>query len=150
MDNESELFDKAFYQALEKGIGNLPQPLRSELYRPCAESCVKRYVLAEQRRQFDECGGDLDLQYQKYGRGEYFFADIIEKGHVYEIGYPTARCICPMVMSGMAASSAHCECSRQSMLYVLKTLLPEKDIKVQLLHSVLTGDTECRFRVIVE
>lgn len=150
MDYENEMFNKSFYQCMEKGIEKLPQQLREELYRPCAESCVKRYVLAEQQRQFDECGRDLDAQYQRYGRSPYFFADIIEKGHVYEIGYPTAACLCPMVSSGMAAGKVHCECSRQSMLTVLKTLLPDKDIKVELMHSVLTGEKECRFRVVVE
>ena len=150
MDNENELFNKEFYQALEKSIAMLPQPVREELYRPCAEGCVKRYVLSEQQRQFDECGKDLDAQYEKYGRSPYFFADIIEKGHVYEIGYPTEQCVCPMVASGMAASAVHCECSRQSMLCVLKTLLPDKKITVEMLHSVLTGGKECRFRAIVE
>lgn len=150
MDQQNEQFDKEFYQALENGIGQLPQALREELYRPCAENCVKRYVLAEQKRQFEECGKNLDLQYEKYGRSEYFFADIIEKGHIYEIGYPTQQCVCPMVASGMAASPVHCECSRQSMLCVLKTLLPEKTIRAELLHSVLTGAKECRFRVTVE
>ncbi|MDO5564424.1 MAG: hypothetical protein Q4F88_04265 [Eubacteriales bacterium] len=150
MDNECEIFDKVFYQTLEKGIGSLPENLRSDLYRSCAENCVKKYVLPEQKRQFDECNGDLDLQYQKYGKSEYFFADIIEKGHIYEIGYPTSKCLCPMVRSGMASSSIHCECSRQSMLYVLKTLMPEKEIDVQLMHSVLTGSNECRFHVVVK
>lgn len=150
MDNQTEQFNKEFYRALEKGIEKLPQALRSEMYRPCAESCVKHYVLAEQQRQFEECGRSLDAQYEKYGRSQYFFADIIEKGHVYEIGYPTEECVCPMVSSGMAASPAHCECSRQSMLCVLKTLLPQKDISAELMHSVLTGAKECRFRVVVK
>lgn len=150
MDNESEIFIKEFYQSLEESIGNLSQSAREELYRPCAESCVKKYVLSEQQRQFDECGKSLDAQYEKYGRSPYFFADVIEKGHIYEIGYPTEQCVCPMVMSGIASSSVHCECSRQSMLCVLKTLLPDKKITVELLHSVLTGGKECRFRVVVE
>ena len=150
MDNESEFFNKAFYRALEGSISSLPQSVREELYRPCAEGCVKRYVLAEQQRQFDECGSNLDAQYERYGRSPYFFADIIERGHIYEIGYPTEQCVCPMVSSGMASSSVHCECSRQSMLYVLNTLLPDKKIKVELVHSVLTGAGECRFRVVTE
>ena len=150
MNNENETFVKSFYQTLEQSIGSLPQSAREELYRPCAEGCVKRYVLAEQQRQFEECGRDLDAQYGKYGRSPYFFADIIEKGRVYEIGYPTEKCLCPMVMSGIAATSVHCECSRQSMLYVLRTLLPERKITVELLHSVLNGGKECRFRVVVE
>lgn len=150
MDNENEIFDKAFYQTLEQSIGKLPQAMRAELYRPCAEGCVKRYVLEEQQRQFEECGGSLDSQYEKYGRTPYFFADIIQKGRLYEIGYPTAECLCPMVKSGMAATPVHCECSRQSMLCVLKTLLPEKDIEVNIIRTVLEGANECRFKVVVK
>jgi len=149
MEYDSMDFVKAFYKALESGIEKLPQDARERLYRPCAVSCVENYVMKEQQRQFDEFGGDLDAQYEKYGRSEYFFADIIERGRVYEIGYPVSRCVCPMVAAGMAASPAHCECSRQSMLHVLQTLLPNRKINVELLHSVLTGAAECRFRATV-
>ncbi|MCK9159024.1 MAG: hypothetical protein M0P00_00825 [Bacteroidaceae bacterium] len=138
---------KEFYQLLEKGIANLSMEERGKLYRPCAISCVRKYVLKEMQRQFDECGGNLDQQYTKYGRSEYFFADIIESGHVYEIGYP--RCFCPMVEQGLVKSAVHCECSRQSILFVLQTLMPEKDILVTKRHTVLENAKECRFRVVI-
>ena len=150
MNNDDLSFVKEFYKALECGIAGFPEDVREKLYRPCAKGCVKRYVLKEQQRQFDECGGSLDAQYERYGRSPYFFADIIERGRVYEIGYPTSSCLCPMVAAQIASSPVHCECSRQSMLCVLNTLLPERSIKVELMHSVLTGGGECRFRVTVE
>ena len=78
---------------------------------------------------------------------EYFFADIIEPGRVYEVGYP--RCLCPQVDAGFVDSPAHCECSRQSILYVMEELLPGKDIRVEELETVLSGGRECRFRIIV-
>lgn len=104
--------------------------------------------MKEQQRQFDECHGDLDLQYEKYGKSEYFFAEIMERGHVYEIGYP--RCVCPVVEAGHHCPAGHCECSRQSVIYVLQTLMPEKEIHVEMIHTVLTGADECRFRVTVQ
>ncbi len=145
---DTEKFNQEFYKTLEQGIAALPQEMRQELYRPCAEMCAGGFVLGEQQRQFEECGGDLDAQYTKYGRSEYFFADIIESGHVYEIGYP--RCLCPMAAAGFASSAAHCECSRQSIIYVLKTLLPYRSIRVETIHTVLSGADECRFRVTVD
>jgi len=148
MANEWERFNQTFFNTLESGIEKLPQSEREELYRPCAVGCVQNYVLKEQQRQFAECGGDLDLQYEKYGRSEFFFADIIERGRVYEIGYP--RCLCPAVDAGLASAPVHCECSRQSILYVLNTLLPEKKIQVEQIRTVLSGAQECRFRVTVE
>ena len=98
MENDNQQRVKSFYRILEEGVAKLPADVRGALYRPCAVDCVKDDVLRELRRQFEECGRDLDRQYTKYGRSEYFFADIIEPGRVYEVGYP--RCLCPQVDSG--------------------------------------------------
>lgn len=148
MSKETDAFNQTFFQNIEICIEKLPQSTRETLYRPCGINCAQNFVLKEQQRQFAECNGDLDLQYEKYGKSEYFFADIIERGHVYEIGYP--KCFCPMVESGFAVLPVHCECSRQSILYVLQTLMPDKRIHVERMHTVLTGSDECRFRVIIE
>lgn len=134
-----------FYQTIENGINDLPQKEQSNLYKPCAIGCASAFVLKEQQRQFHECNDDLDLQYTKYGRSDFFFADIIEKGHIYEIGYP--KCVCPMVLSGFSKNAVHCECSRQSILFILHELLPDKQFEVETIHTVLCGGKECRFRV---
>ena len=147
MENDNQQQVKFFCRILEEGIAKLPADVRGALYRPCAVDCVKDVVLTELRRQFEECGCDLDRQYTKYGRSEYFFADVIEPGRVYEVGYP--RCLCPQVDAGFVDSAAHCECSRQSILYVLEELLPGRDIRVEELETVLSGGEKCRFRVIV-
>lgn len=149
MDENGEMSRNAmFYRTLEETIGRLPAEVRARLYRPCAEACVRNGVLVELRRQFEECGCDLDRQYAKYGRTPFFFADVIEPGRVYEMGYP--RCLCPQVEAGFVAAPTHCECSRQSILYVLETLLPGRIIEVEPLETVLAGGSECRFRVIVK
>ena len=44
-------------------------------YKNKAINCVKDTVLLEQKRQFEECGCNLDEQYKKYGNTEAFFAD---------------------------------------------------------------------------
>ena len=106
MENDNQQRVKSFYRILEEGVAKLPADVRGALYRPCAVDCVKDDVLRELRRQFEECGRDLDRQYTKYGRSEYFFADIIEPGRVYEVGYP--RCLCPQVDAGFVDSPAHC------------------------------------------
>ena len=144
---ENEAFDRAFLETLERSVEALPRQERARLYRHCAEQCAQGYVMGELRRQFVECGSDLDRQYEKYGSSDYFFADIVERGRVYELGSP--RCLCPRVADSFACPPGHCECSRQSIVYVLETLLPEKTIQVELMHTVLTGAKECRFRVTV-
>lgn len=146
--NEYQLeHTQAFCRAMEEALGNLPAEVRGALYRPAAIRCVKGAVLQELRRQFEECGCDLDRQYTRYGRSEYFRADIIEPGRVYEVGYP--RCLCPAVEAGFAGAPTHCECSRQSILYVLGELLPGKEIRVETVETVLSGGERCRFRVTV-
>jgi hypothetical protein len=140
--------EKEYFNELENGISKLPKEEQGKVFRGCAVSCVKDTVMKEMRRQFDECGGSLDAQYTKYGKTEYFFARIIIPGHVYEMGYP--RCFCPMVASGFAKSAVHCQCSRQSILYVLNNLLPDKEIEVETLSTVLSGASECTFRVAVK
>ena len=144
---EAQSRNEVFYRTLEEAIGRLPAEMRARLYRPCAEACVRDGVLVELRRQFEECGCDLDRQYAKYGRSPYFFADVIEPGRVYEMGYP--RCLCPQVEAGFVLAPTHCECSRQSILYVLEELLPGRKIEVETLMTVLGGGPECRFRVTV-
>ena len=144
---EAQSRHEVFYRTLEEAIGRLPAEMRARLYRPCAEACVRDGVLVELRRQFEECGCDLDRQYAKYGRSPYFFADVIEPGRVYEMGYP--RCLCPQVEAGFVLAPTHCECSRQSILYVLEELLPGRKIEVETLMTVLGGGPECRFRVTV-
>ncbi len=45
---------------------------------------------------------------------------------------------------------SHCECSRQSILYVLEQLLPDKNISVETIETVLGGAKKCCFKGKVE
>ena len=107
---------------------------------------MKDTVLPLQEKMFRECGCDLDAQYRKYGDLEGFFARVIQPGRIYEMGYP--QCVCPEALE--TRDPAHCECSRQSVLYILETLLPERAVTVEPLETVLGGAEKCRFRVTVE
>lgn len=117
-------------------------------YRTEAVKCVNTYVLPEMKRQFEECNCDLDEQYKKYGDTEYFFANIIEPGHIYEIGYP--RCVCQKALEEKKSDKNFCECSRQSILYVYENLIPNKNVTVETIETELRDGGKCRFRVTVE
>ena len=117
-------------------------------YRDKAAACVQHTVLPVQRQQFQECGNSLDEQYKRYGNTEGFFGRVLEPGHLYEIGYP--KCVCPETAAGTAKSPDHCECPRQSVLYILEQLLPGKTTTVTTMETVLRGGECCRFRVTVE
>lgn len=117
-------------------------------YRNKAINCVRHTVLPIHQKQFEECGCILDEQYRKYGNTETFFAKIIESRHIYEVGYP--KCVCGEVLCGKTNDASHCECSRQSIVYILETLMPEKTIEVEIIETVLGGAEKCRFKVTVQ
>ena len=99
-------------------------------YRTKAINCVKDTALPVQMHLFKECNNDLDTYCQKYGETEFFFAKVIEEGHVYEMGYP--RCVCPEALAEEKEAS-FCECSRQGILFVLQNMMPEKHIDVEII-----------------
>lgn len=138
---------KQFFQAMEEGITNLPQEQKEQIFRPCAEKCAKEYVLEQQRKIFAECNGDMDTFYSRPDT-EYLFTKVIEQGHIYEMGYP--GCLCYMYESGFAKSEVICECSRQSIIYILSELLPNKRVTVETVQTVLGGADKCVFRITVE
>lgn len=147
MENDNQQRVKSFYRILEEGVAKLPADVRGALYRPCAVDCVKDDVLRELRRQFEECGRDLDRQYTKYGRSGVFFcghhrAGAGLRGRVSPVPLPAGR-------RRVRGLSGPLRCSRQSILYVMEELLPGKDIRVEELETVLSGGRECRFRIIV-
>ncbi len=117
-------------------------------YREKAEKCIEFTALPEMRRQFEECGRSLDAQYTKYGDTPYFHGEVVEPGHVYIVGYPC--CVCPEAANSEISDPNFCECSRQSVLYVLENLLPGRKKEVKTLHTALFGGENCRFLVTVE
>lgn len=80
------------------------------------QCCVKDYVLPMQRRMFEECGRDFDRVYGEAMNSDAYTGKMIEPGHVYELGYP--KCTCQKVLSGEVTDPKHCECTRQSILYI--------------------------------
>lgn len=148
MENDNQQQVKSFYRILEEGIAKLPGRCARALYRPCAVDCVKDVVLTELRRQFEECGCDPSTgSIRNTDVRSIFLRTSSSRGGSTRSGYP--RCLCPQVDAGFVDSAAHCECSRQSILYVLEELLPGRDIRVEELETVLSGGEKCRFRVIV-
>lgn len=133
---------------IERNIEKIPLEYRERIYHSCAVNCVKAYVLPEQKAQFDDCNGDMDLIYEKYPKSDAYFRKIIKKGKIYEMGYP--RCLCSLVGKGACESKGHCECSRQSILYILHELMPDRKIKVETIETVLGGADQCRFRIYLD
>ncbi len=116
-----------------------------EKYYDQAVACVKDHVLPAQIQLFQSCEGNLDRVYGEAMNGNGYFGKVIESGHIYELGYET--CTCRKVLSGEVADPEQCECSRQSILYILSCLEPDSRFDVEILETVLRGAAHCRFRI---
>ena len=115
-------------------------------YYEQAVACVKDSVLPEQRRIYKEYGGNLDAMYGENTDDGVYTGRVIESGHVYEFGYHT--CTCQKVLSGAITDPAQCECSRQSILYILNQLEPDSEFDVEIMETVLPGSNHCKFKII--
>ena len=135
-----------YFTHLEQQIALLPNEHRGLLFKKCAINCVSIGVLPFLKTRKDNCGGDLDAFFSDRNNSEFAFQRVIKKGHIYETGYP--RCLCFMHDMGFAESKIHCECSRQSILYVLHKLFPSTDFEVEIIETALGGADKCTFRII--
>jgi len=145
--NEEILKAQDYFQEMERQMTLLPKDQQGLVFRKCAIDCVTNYVLPILKKRQEKCGKDLDLFFSENENSEYSFQTVIEKGHIYEMGYP--RCLCFMHDMGFAKSKIHCECSRQSILFVMHELFPEKDVSVEMVDTVLGGSDKCTFRIMV-
>ena len=127
----------------EKEINNM-----KDKYYDQAIACVKDRVLPAQLELYQSCDGDLDRVYGEAMNGSGYFGRVIEPGRVYELGYE--RCTCPKVLSGQNTDPDQCNCSRQSILYILGRLEPNSSFEVEILETVLRGADYCRFRITKE
>ena len=113
-----------------------------------AVDCAKAYVLPAQRELYEIAGKDFDVIYGSMMNNDMYFGSIIEPGHVYELGYH--RCSCPKVLDGTCTSPEHCECTRQSILFIFNELAPDRKCEVEILSTILRGGDKCRFKIVLE
>lgn len=119
-----------------------------ETYYDQAVACVKDYVLPAQISLYQSCDCNLDKTFGEGMNGNGYFGKVIESGHIFELGYE--KCTCQKVLSGNVSDPEQCECSRQSILYILSCMEPDSKFDVEILETVLRGAEHCRFRIIKE
>ena len=87
------------------------------------------------REEAIECVKDHVLQIHKQIYAKY----------VYELSY--LECTCPKVKCGLRNHPQQCECSRQSILYILSQLEPSSQFDVRIENTILRGSDRCTFRI---
>ena len=140
-----EKFFKGWFGELNQGLDNMSTEECSRLFAGCAAKCAGdalKYLYAD---LFEECGRDLDMFFQRVGEKKNVEGRIIEPGSVYELVFTS--CDCPLHTEMNIQSKRLCECSRQSMMCVFKTLVPDRLFTIETKTSILSGDKECCHRI---
>ena len=131
----------------EKGIEQLEQKEKEKFFSVCGMHCVETGIIKLYKDIYDKAGNNYDAYFTKFQGMKNIGGKVISPGKIYEITYPD--CYCDLYKKGLVQTDVICECSRQSILYVLKALNPELEYEVEKLSSVINGDKECCFRVTI-
>lgn len=114
-------------------------------YKEEAIECVKDHVLPLHKQIYAKYDGDFDKIYSEGYNSKSYQGRVIEPGKVYELSY--SECSCPKVKCGLRSNPEQCECSRQSILYILSQLEPGSQFDVQIENTILRGGDRCTFRI---
>ena len=111
-----------------------------------AIDCVKDHVLPIHQQLYAKYSGDFDRIYSEGYNSKSYQGKVIEPGKVYELSY--LECTCPKVKCGFRSNPEQCECSRQSILFILSQLEPDSRFDVQIENTILRGNGRCTFRIV--
>ena len=106
--------------------------MNSMRYREEAIECVKDYVLQIHKHIYAKYEGDFDRIYTEGYNSKSYTGRVIE---------------CPKVKCGLRNHPQQCECSRQSILYILSQLEPDSHFEVRIENTILRGSDRCTFRI---
>jgi hypothetical protein len=119
--------------------------MNSMCYREEAIECVKDHVLQIHKQLYAKYNGDFDRIYTEGYNNKSYTGRVIEPGKIYELSY--LECSCPKVKCGIRNHPQQCECSRQSILYILSQLEPSSQFDVRVENTILRGSDRCTFRI---
>ena len=114
-------------------------------YREESIECVKDHVLQIHKQIYAKYNDDFDRIYTEGYNSKSYTGRVIEPGKIYELSY--LECTCPKVKYGLRNHPLQCECSRQSILYILSQLEPDSHFEVRIENTILRGSDRCTFRI---
>ena len=120
---------------MEKGVN----------YREEAIACIKDNVLPIHQQIYAKYNGDFDRIYTEAYNNDSYTGKVLVPDKVYELSY--LECSCTKVKCGARSCPEQCECSRQSILYILSQLEPNSNFDVQIVNTILRGGDRCTFRI---
>ena len=107
-------------------------------------------LAAEQRDKelYEKANGDIDVFFSEANELPGVRCETIEKGSAYDLYF--MECTCGLHKQGYVSTPLLCECSRQSILYVLHSLWKNRKFNVAICGSILRGNPECKMRIETE
>ena len=137
-----------WFKGFEKGITKLPEAQRETFFRECGKNCVQCGTLQIYKDLYEQAAGDLDQFFAKANELPGVRCEMIEKGSVYNLYF--LECTCGLHKQGYVSTPLLCECSKQSILYVLHSLWKNRKFNVSICGSILHGNPECKMRIETE
>ncbi len=134
-----------WFKGFEKGIARLSPEQRSAFFSECGKNCVDGGTLSIYRKLYEDAEGDMDVFFQLANGLPGVKGEVVEKGRIYYLTF--LECTCHLCKKGYVTTPMLCECSRQSVLYSLRSLWKGRDFQVKLCHSILQGEPDCKMRI---
>lgn len=134
-----------WFKGFEHGIAALAPTQREHFFAACGKNCVACGTLQVYKKLYDNAGGDMDAFFTHANDLPGVRCEIIEQGRVYDLCF--RECTCSLYRQGYVSTPLLCECSRQSILYVLHTLWEGRAFDVRILGSILRGSPDCQMRI---
>ena len=144
---DTKFFNK-WFKGLNDGLEKMDTEECSRLFSKCAQQCACDALKYLYRDLFSECNGNLDKFFLQVNEQKELAGKVIEPGKVYELIF--TKCGCPLYTEAEIKSSKLCECSRQSMIYVFQTLVPDRKFKIENIETILSGNSRCCYRIIFD
>lgn len=142
-----ESFAKMWFQGFAEGINQLDGKERDLLFSCCAKRCADSFPVERYRRAHAQAGEDLTAFFRALDDGQNIRTSEVVRDRVYRIQYPS--CGCDLYTNGWVRDAVLCACSRQSLLYCLHAVMPERRFSVEAEETVLGGGDRCSFQVTV-
>lgn len=137
-----------WFKGFEKGLARLSDKQRSELLAECSKSCVRQGIFSIYQELYNQANGDLDQFFTQANELPGVRCEIVESESVYHLYFES--CTCELCQKGYVSTPLLCECSRQSILYVLSELWRNRYFRVTLCHSILQGAYDCKMQIETE
>lgn len=131
-----------WFKGFEKGIAKLTTGQREQFFSECGKHCVQCGTLQVYKELYEKANGNIDAFFSEANELPGVRCETIKKGSVYDLYF--MECTCELYKHGYVSTPLLCECSKQSILYVLQSLWKDRTFQVTICESILRGSLHCR------